>query len=111
MQRPWHAHMTDFLLHGHLLVDDLMGSFRPELHPGEGRLHLRNIRLVKVCVCGSLDIDIHMWPHVAIQQWLWLDLASLVLGRRTLCRGWTHAAVVGSHNDGSCMHKGMLKEL
>ena len=50
MRRPWHAQMTDFLMHGQLLVDDLLGSFRPELQPAEGRLHLRSIRLVKVGV-------------------------------------------------------------
>ena len=48
MQQPWHAHMTDFLQHGQLLVGDVLSSFRPEMSPKEGALNLLNIRLVKV---------------------------------------------------------------
>ena len=48
MARPWHASMTDFLLHGAMMVDSGTTVWHPLMHPKEGRLHLRNLRTAQV---------------------------------------------------------------
>ena len=48
MARPWHATMADLLLHASAIVDGGSTGWHPLMHPKEGSLHLRNLRIVQV---------------------------------------------------------------
>ena len=50
LSRPWHAHVVDMLLHGHLMLDLAVTAWHPvPLYPKEGSVQIRNVSTAQVC--------------------------------------------------------------